>query len=123
MQTATIKLSARSSSNKPEPTTSTLSRVDAGGNSSASQFSLSTDAGMLAASCPVILFSGFVHAEMMTVYNLLGQQIYEETGGQRVAACAKAVPIAMQKPLRQVLDEITGDHLDAISMIATESQE
>lgn len=65
---------------------------------------------------PVIFFSGFDDNEMLSVYNILGGEIYEETGGQASAACAKAVPNAMKKPLRQVLDEISGDHQDALSL-------
>lgn len=63
---------------------------------------------------PVLFFSGFRNDEMMQVYDLLGEEIYKESG--TVAACAKSVPNAMQKPLRQVLDEISGDHQDAISL-------
>jgi hypothetical protein len=66
---------------------------------------------------PVLYFSGFRNQEMMNVYNILGKEIYEETGGQSNAACAKAVPNAMQKPLRQVFDEICGDHSNAIAVV------
>ena len=65
--------------------------------------------------CPVIYFSGISNAEMMATYRIISSEIYEETGGAANAACAKAVPPAMDKPLRQVIEEITGDHLDAIS--------
>jgi len=65
--------------------------------------------------CPVIYFSGISNAEMMATYRIVSSEIYEETGGAANAACAKAVPPAMDKPLRQVIEEITGDHLDAIS--------
>lgn len=65
---------------------------------------------------PVLFFSGFENNEMMAVYNILGREIYEETSGQASAACAKAVPNAMEKPLRQVLDEISGDHRDAMAL-------
>jgi hypothetical protein len=74
---------------------------------------MSTDAGILA-SVPVLFFSGFSNAEMMASYNIIGEEIYQEVGGQVTAACAKAVPNAMNKPLRQVLDEISGDHQDAM---------
>jgi hypothetical protein len=67
-------------------------------------------------SIPVLFFSGFRNKEMMAVYNILGQEIYQETGGQSTPACAKAVSRAMQKPLGQVLDEITGDHQDAMKI-------
>lgn len=65
---------------------------------------------------PVLFFSGFQNSEMLQVYNILGREIYEETGGQAAAACAKAVPNAMNKSLRQVLTEISGDHKDAMAM-------
>lgn len=75
---------------------------------------LSTDAGILATTTPVLLFSGFLDSEMLDSYNIMGQQIYEETGGQQSTACAKAVENAMEKPLRQVLKEISGDHQEAM---------
>mmetsp|Transcript_28015 Transcript_28015/g.80980 ORF Transcript_28015/g.80980 Transcript_28015/m.80980 type:complete len:223 (-) Transcript_28015:348-1016(-) len=65
--------------------------------------------------CPVVYFSGISNAEMMATYRIISSEIYEETGGAANAACAKAVPPAMDKTLRQVVEEITGDHLDAIS--------
>ena len=65
---------------------------------------------------PVLFFSGFQNEDMLAVYNILGREIYEETGGQSAAACAKAVPNAMGKPLRQVLEEISGDHKDAMGL-------
>lgn len=61
---------------------------------------------------PVLLFSGFYNSEMMNVYNLLGKEIYQEN--QQTAACAKVVPNSMHKPLRQILEEICGDHKDAM---------
>lgn len=64
--------------------------------------------------CPVLFFSGFDNREMMASYNIIASQIYLEIGV--TAACAKAVPNAMGKPLKQVLDEISGDHLDATSI-------
>lgn len=57
---------------------------------------------------PLLFFSGFDNSEMMASYNLLGGEIYKENG--KTAACAKAVPNAMSKPLKQVLEEISGDH-------------
>jgi hypothetical protein len=63
---------------------------------------------------PVLLFSGFVNSEMLSVYNIIGKEIYDETAGAVSPACAKAVPNAMEKPLRQVLSEIAGDHQDAM---------
>jgi hypothetical protein len=84
-----------------------------------SSVSLATDAGVLA-SGPVLFFSGFTDAEMMATYTILGQEIYQETGGQVSPACAKAVPNAIQKPLRQVFEEILGDHQNAMKMEAPE---
>jgi hypothetical protein len=71
-----------------------------------------TDAGILA-KCPVLFFSGFSNTEMMAAYGIIGQEIFQEMAGQATPACAKAVPAAMNKPLRQVLEEVSGDHLDA----------
>jgi hypothetical protein len=65
--------------------------------------------------CPVLFFSGFRNDEMMETYSIIGKEIYEETGGSLIPACAKAVENAMGKPLRQVLDEISGDHEDVMS--------
>lgn len=65
---------------------------------------------------PVLFFSGFQNDEMLAVYNILASEIYQEMGGQQSAACAKAVPNAMGKPLRQVLEEISSDHKDALAM-------
>lgn len=66
--------------------------------------------------CSVLYFSGFPNdSEMMETYNIIGKEIYEESGGSVSPACAKAVVNAMEKPLRQVLDEISGDHEEAMS--------
>ena len=59
----------------------------------------------------VLLFSGFANDELLAAYKIMAGEIYDEA--QVEAACAKAVPNAMHKPLRQVLDEIGGDHRDA----------
>lgn len=74
--------------------------------------------GAVKHSCPVpvLYFSGFPGKEMMATYRIIASEIYAETGGTANAACAKAVPPAMKKPLRQVIEEITGDHEDAIGM-------
>ncbi|GAX27761.1 hypothetical protein FisN_13Hh137 [Fistulifera solaris] len=69
--------------------------------------------GTIARGVPVLLFSGFRNDEMMATYNILGREIYQEMGGQVSPACAKAVPNAMRKQLRQVLGEIAGDHTSA----------
>lgn len=65
---------------------------------------------------PVLFFSGFANEEMMAVYDILGKEIYRESAGLASPACAKAVPNAMAKPLRQVLEEISGDHTDAMNL-------
>ena len=77
---------------------------------------LSTDGGLLS-NCPVLLFSGFSNGEMMESYKIIAGEIYQETAGNSNAACAKAVPNSMEKQLRQVLEEISGDHQDAMKEI------
>lgn len=62
--------------------------------------------------CPVLFFSGFDNKEMMATYDILGSEIYAESG--EASACAKAVPNAMMKSFGQVLEEISGDHKDAM---------
>jgi hypothetical protein len=64
--------------------------------------------------CPVLLFSGLANAEMMASYNIVANEIFAETGA--MPACAKAVPNALQKTLRHVLEEISGDHQNAIQL-------
>lgn len=68
----------------------------------------------------VAFFSGFSNAEMLEAYNILGSECYQEA--QVSPACAKAVPNAMQKPLRQVLEEIGGDHRDAMASLQQQEQ-
>mmetsp|Transcript_27681 Transcript_27681/g.67356 ORF Transcript_27681/g.67356 Transcript_27681/m.67356 type:complete len:259 (+) Transcript_27681:178-954(+) len=63
---------------------------------------------------PVLIFSGFANPEMMASYNIIAEEIFRENGGR--AACAKAVPNALPKPLRQVVEEISGDHENALEM-------
>lgn len=64
---------------------------------------------------PVLLFSGFRNDEMLSTFQILSQEIFVETNGQLNPACAKVVPNAMNKALRQIFDEILGDHQDALS--------
>jgi hypothetical protein len=64
--------------------------------------------------CPVLYFSGVTNAEMMDTYRIMANEIYAETDGAHWPACAKAVPGAMGKSLRQVISEISGDHADAM---------
>jgi hypothetical protein len=63
--------------------------------------------------CPVVFFSGFDNREMMAAYNIIASQIYLEVGV--TAAYAKVVPNAMGNLLKRVLEEISGDHMDATS--------
>lgn len=80
---------------------------DAGGSDGSSSFEKDKSS--------VLYFSGFTNDEMMATYNIIGKELYEESGGSVTPACAKAVVNAMDKPLRQVLDEISGDHEEAMS--------
>ena len=72
--------------------------------------------------CPVLYFSGITNSEMMDTYNIIANEIYEETGGVHWPACAKVVPPAMKKSMRQVLTEISGDHEDAMRIRREESE-
>ena len=64
--------------------------------------------------CPVLYFSGVSNKEMMDTYNIIANEIYAETNGVHWPACAKVVRPALDKSLRQVLEEISGDHADAM---------
>lgn len=64
---------------------------------------------------PVIYFSGISNKEMMQTYKIIAEEIYQETGGAAKSACAKVVEPAMGKTLREVFEQITGDHQDAVS--------
>jgi len=64
--------------------------------------------------CPVLYFSGVTNKEMMDTYNIIANEIYAETNGVHWPACAKVIPPALDKSLRQVLSEISGDHADAM---------
>ena len=77
--------------------------------------SIATSAASVTKGVPVLFFSGFQNDEMMEMCNIVGQEVYQETGGGVTPACAKAVPNAMEKPLRQVLDEISDDHIEAFT--------
>jgi hypothetical protein len=67
---------------------------------------------------PVLYFSGVTNTEMMDTYKIIANEIYAETNSRHWPACAKAVPAAMKKPLRQVIGEISGDHADAMKINA-----
>jgi len=97
-------------------------RSEEGPNGSSAAPSVN-DPAASSSSIAVLFFSGFTNPEMLAVYNLLGDEIYQETGGQVVVACAKAVPNAVGKPLRQVLDEIAGDHQDAMQLSSSKQEE
>lgn len=64
--------------------------------------------------CPVLYFSGVSNKEMMDTYNIIANEIYAETNGVHWPACAKVVRPALEKSMRQVLSEISGDHADAM---------
>jgi hypothetical protein len=66
------------------------------------------------------LFSGFRNDEMLQAFQILSSECYQDA--QISPACAKAVPKAMEKPLRQVIEEIGGDHRDAMRMMQQEQQ-
>lgn len=66
--------------------------------------------------CPVLYFSGVTNTEMMDTYKIIANEIYEETGGVHWPACAKVVQPAMEKSMRRVLTEISGDHEDAMKI-------
>lgn len=74
---------------------------------------LTTDAGLLATT-PVLFFSGFTNGEMMSTFQIISHEVHKETQGRLSVACAMAMPNAMTKPLRQVLLEVSGDHLEVI---------
>lgn len=63
---------------------------------------------------PIVYCSGIQNEEMMNVYRIIAREIYEETGGTAQAACAKFVPGARKKPLTQIIEEISGDHQEAL---------
>ena len=66
-------------------------------------------------SVPILYFSGISNPQMMATYNIIAREIYEESGGILNAACAKAVEPAMGKCFQQLIEEITGDHTDAMT--------
>ncbi|CAB9507709.1 expressed unknown protein [Seminavis robusta] len=72
---------------------------------------------------PIVLalFSGFRNDEMLQAYQILASEVYQEA--QIEPACAKAVPNAMDKPLQQVIEEIGGDHREAMLMMQQDQQE
>ena len=91
---------------------------DSGGISPSVPIVSSADQGP----CPVLYFSGVTNSEMMDTYNIIANEVYEETGGVHWPACAKVVPPAMKKSMRQVLTEISGDHEDAMKIRREESE-
>ena len=69
---------------------------------------------MTAKGCPVLLFANFQNKEMLSSYNIISNEIFQEDGS--MAACAKCVENALDKPLGQVLQEISGDHAEALKL-------
>lgn len=64
---------------------------------------------------PILYFSGISNAEMMQTYNIIGKEIFEESQGAMNAACAKVVGPALSKSFKQLVEEISGDHYDAMN--------
>lgn len=69
---------------------------------------------MTAKGCPVLLFANFQNKEMLSSYDIISNEIFQEDGS--MAACAKCVENALDKPLGQVLEEISGDHAEALKL-------
>ena len=61
---------------------------------------------------PVIYFSGVSNEDIRGISRLVASELFAETG-QR-AAVAKAVPPAMGRSTRQIFDEVSGDHEEAL---------
>jgi hypothetical protein len=93
------------------PATTSSSTTTIGMTSSSA---VSTTSSVGPSSCPVLYFSGVSNKEMMDTYRIIANEIYAETNGVYWPACAKVVPPAMDKSMRQVLSEISGDHADAM---------
>jgi hypothetical protein len=74
---------------------------------------LTTDAGLLATT-PVLFFSGFTNREMMSTFQIISHEVHKETQGRLSVACAMAMPNSMSTCLRQVLLDVSGDHLEVI---------
>ena len=66
---------------------------------------------------PILYFSGISNSEMMKTYNIIAGEIYQETQGAAKAACAKVVTPALKKNFRQLLEEISGDHAEAMKTV------
>ena len=75
----------------------------------------SSDELSLSIPFPVIYFSGISNSEMMQTYNIIAEEIYKETGGAMQSACAKVVEPALTKTLREVMEQISGDHMETLS--------
>jgi len=63
---------------------------------------------------PILYFSGISNTEMMKTYNIIAREVFEESNGAMATACAKVVEPAMQKKFCQLIEEISGDHADAM---------
>jgi hypothetical protein len=66
-------------------------------------------------SSPILYFSGMSNSEMMQTYKIIARELYHETEGRANAACAKVVEPAFEKSFGQLVEEISGDHDDAMS--------
>lgn len=66
---------------------------------------------------PILYFSGISNSEMMKTYNIIAGEIYQETQGAAKAACAKVVTPALKKNFRQLFEEISGDHAEAMKTV------
>ena len=90
-----------------------LSKVQTLGNESESSGTCTV--GIPDPSCvPILYFSGMANQEMMQTYNIIAREIHDETQGRVNAACAKLVEPALNKSFRQLVEEIGGDHADAM---------
>lgn len=89
----------------------TRGKADEGNN-------MEVEGKMDSTSTPILYFSGISNSEMMQTYKIIAREIYEEMGGgaNSRAACAKVVEPAFDKPFVQLVEEISGDHSDAIRM-------
>ena len=76
---------------------------------------ITSDEPSLSIPFPVIYFSGISNSEMMQTYNIIAEEIYKETGGAMQSACAKVVEPALTKTLREVMEQISGDHMETLS--------
>ncbi|KAL7427713.1 hypothetical protein ACHAXM_002011 [Skeletonema potamos] len=113
-------LVATAAATSPPPTTTTTPSTMGVTSSSSSSTASSVGSSRC---CPVLYFSGVSNKEMMDTYRIIANEIYTETNGVYWPACAKLVPPAMNKSMRQVLSEISGDHAEAMKQQGTTEEE